>query len=263
MLIFGSLLLLNRQLIRSLINKFSRLIKPFFLFLILLFFTLIINPITLAVDSPEGLPPLESHPLPPTLQQWQDNSNNGDYFDKIQTLPFGYLIWSRFPIRVFIQATRTEGPHTAGPPQSWTQAVAQAVQDWAIYLPLQIVDQQEGADIEVLYERPPLSNGQMRARSAQTTYELYLEKRDNQEVLSHRCKILLSPTQVGKYVGAAARHELGHALGIWGHSPVGTDVLYFAQVPSPPIISIRDINTLKRIYEQRTGLGWPYPTGPG
>jgi predicted Zn-dependent protease len=66
----------------------------------------------------------------------------------------------------------------------------------------------------------------------------------------------LSPSQTGNYVVAAARHELGHALGIWGHSPLQTDALYFSQVRNPPTISSSDVNTLKRVYQQPTSLGW-------
>ncbi|MFN4955672.1 MAG: peptidase, partial [Aphanizomenon sp.] len=32
--------------------------------------------------------------------------------------------------------------------------------------------------------------------------------------------------------------------------------MYFSQVRNPPFISVRDVNTLKRVYEQPTGLGW-------
>jgi predicted Zn-dependent protease len=60
---------------------------------------------------------------------------------------------------------------------------------------------------------------------------------------------------VGAYIASAARHEFGHALGIWGHSPQPEDVMYYSQVQSPPNISPRDINTLKKIYQQTTRLG--------
>ncbi len=74
--------------------------------------------------------------------------------------------------------------------------------------------------------------------------------------MSHYCTIFLNPHQTSKYIQAAARHELGHALGIWGHSPVASDALYFSQVSDLVTISGRDINTLKRVYQQPTRLGW-------
>lgn len=204
-----------------------------------------------------SLPPSKPHPLPATLAQWQDRTHGGDYFLDVKPTKVGYLVWSRFPIKVYIQP-HLESQNTAIP-QSWTNEVLQAIQEWSRYLPLQIIEQPEAADIKIMRLSPPLRfvpNGSPRARSAETSYELYI---DSNNVLSHRCSISLSPSQTGKYLQAAARHEFGHALGIWGHSSLQSDALYFAQVRHPPPISIRDVNTLKRIYEQPTRLGWLLP----
>ncbi|BAY21780.1 metallopeptidase [Calothrix sp. NIES-2100] len=193
------------------------------------------------------------HPLPPKLAQWQDNTNSGDYFAQITPTQVGYLVWSQFPIRVYVETPTAINSQQA---QAWVNSVLQAVQEWNVYLPLLIVEKPEVADIKILRKAPPLQISPTdkipRARSALTTYELYT----NNKVLLHRFTILLSPSQTGNYVIAAARHELGHALGIWGHSPLQTDALYFSQVRQPPPISPRDVNTLKRVYEQPTSLGW-------
>ncbi len=192
------------------------------------------------------------HSLPPTLAQWQDKKNSGDYFDQIKSTKVGYLIWSIFPVKVKI-----EPPQNINEKQSqiWVNSVFQAVQEWSIYLPLQVVEKSDIADITIIRKAPPLQlepNGKiLRARSALTTYDLYTEN----NMLSHRFTILLSPSQTGDYVLSAARHELGHALGIWGHSLLQTDTMYFSQVRKPPFISARDVNTLKKVYEQPTSLG--------
>jgi len=193
------------------------------------------------------------HSLPPTLLKWQDKTNSGDYFDQIKSTKVGYLIWSNFPVKVNIKTPKDIGEKQS---QTWVNGVLQAVEEWSTYLPLQVVENSDIADITIIRKAPPLqvepNSKIIRARSALTTYDLYTEN----NILFHRFTILLSPSQTGDYVLSAARHELGHALGIWGHSLLNTDTMYFSQVRKPPFISVRDVNTLKRVYEQSTGLGW-------
>ncbi|WP_315785011.1 peptidase [Fischerella sp. JS2] len=206
---------------------------------------------------PNSLPLPQPHLLPPTLTRWQDTTNSGDYFSQVTPTPVGYLVWSEFPVKVYIETPQTIAPKQA---QAWVNSVLQAVHEWNAYLPLQVVEKREVADITVIRKNPPLqklpNSNIPRARSAQTTYDFY----SNKNILYHRVTILLSPSQTGQYLLAAARHELGHALGIWGHSQLQSDALYFSQVRNPPPISARDVNTLKRVYEQPTSLGWTLQT---
>jgi predicted Zn-dependent protease len=201
--------------------------------------------------------PLQAHPLPETLDRWEDPSSTGDYLTQVQTTPAGYLVWSEFPVKIYIEVPPSFGDRAI----QWVSAVSEAVEAWGAYLPLERIDRPEKADITIAQRRPPpekFPDGTFRARSALTRYEFYLRRDPNgdRQKLSHRFEITISPTQTGDYVRAAILHELGHALGIWGHSPVETDVLYFSQVRQPQGISARDVNTLKRVYEQPTRLGW-------
>lgn len=220
--------------------------------------------------SLSSLPAPQLHPLPPTLAQWQDASATSDYFAQVKPTPVGYLVWSQFPIKVYVErpTDAAESSSSLQRFQDWVNAVLRAVQEWSIYLPVELVTQPATADISILRSRPPLQaslnreTGQFnipRARSAETRYEFYLRKAVGapDEILSQRFTIQLSPDQSVEYTLATARHEFGHALGIWGHSPLETDTMYFSQVRNPPQISARDINTLKRVYEQPTRLGWP------
>jgi predicted Zn-dependent protease len=203
------------------------------------------------------LPPSQSHPLPATLSGVR-TATIDDYFDQVQISPqVGHLIWSRFPIKVYIHPPELpfpdSGRFTSQQLQIWQQAAQQSVREWQPYLPLQLVRQPNGADITM---RPAPVPGQSsgRVRAGQTSYTFYL---DTDKTLRHQMVVMVRPNQTAPYVLATLRHELGHALGIWGHSPQASDVLYFAQVGQSPPISARDINTLRRIYQQPTRVGWP------
>ncbi|MEN9869871.1 MAG: hypothetical protein RLZZ171_854, partial [Cyanobacteriota bacterium] len=138
-----------------------------------------------------------------------------------------------------------------------------AIAEWNVYLPLQEVREKDIADILVL-RSPPQRAVKLnpntglydipRAVAAQTNYKFYLT--GNPATISMRMTVQVSHNFTGVPLLATIRHELGHALGIWGHSPKAEDALYFSQVSNPPAISERDINTLKQIYQQPTKLGW-------
>ncbi|NJN88359.1 MAG: hypothetical protein HC881_21305, partial [Leptolyngbyaceae cyanobacterium SL_7_1] len=182
-------------------------------------------------------------------EHWVDPTEQGDYFEHVQPTAVGYLVWSHFPVTVSLS------PHCS---TRWVTAVHQALQEWTTYLPLVRSNASEVADVTIECRTPPLQvNGEiLRARSAETRYQIFPQSIEGKSILGHRFTILLRPDQTDDYIQAAARHELGHALGIWGHSPLETDALYFSQVRRSPPISVRDINTLKRVYEQPTQLGW-------
>ncbi len=231
-----------------------------------IFLTLILVILQSSSLAQETLPVLKAHPLPPLLAQWSDPTNRGDYFDQVQKTQPDYLVWSEFPIKVYVQPIEASEVANPARAQAWIKAVSQALQEWAVYLPLQVVNRVEVAAIVVqrsflpLRVTPGQPFGSQRIRAAETRYELYRKSLPNAlPVLAHRCLVVVQPNQAESYVLASARHELGHALGIWGHSSLETDALYFSQVRNPPLISPRDINTLKRIYEQPTRLGWAVP----
>ncbi len=189
------------------------------------------------------------HPLPEALAAWLPQDNRSDYFPEIKPLPLGYLLWSDRPVSIYIGPSHFSDARRV----AWEQGVQDAIADWQVYFPLEITTEPQ-ADI-VIQQARPKKTSQGRARSAQATPKAYCAG----DRLAHRFTLEISPSQTGPYIKAATRHELGHALGLWGHSPDPLDVMYTSQVSDPPPISERDINTLKKIYAQPTLLGWPAP----
>lgn len=216
------------------------------------------------VNSATELPPLQTHVLPQFLQDRQDPSQSGDYFEQIESTPLGYLVWTQFPVTVYVeQSSSNENTAANKRFQQWTAIARQAIADWQVYFPLQEVTQRKRADIVVLRSQPEREiqfdpeTGLYdipRAIAAQTNYQFYLTEKP--VTIALKMTVRVSPNFTGVSLLATIRHELGHALGIWGHSPEKSDALYFSQVGNPPDISKRDLNTLKKIYQQPTRLGW-------
>jgi predicted Zn-dependent protease len=212
----------------------------------------------------------QAHPLPPSLAALPANSA-GDYLDQIPPrAEIGQLIWSDFPVQVYVEAS--DGVAAS---QAWSAAISRAIADWTPYLPLQLTGDRASAGIVILRQRPPLrfersatpqQPAQLaRVRNADTRYTIVQVPLPNSEtgsataMLRPQFTIRLRPDQAPAFMLATARHELGHALGLWGHSPSPQDVMYFAQVAQGPAISPRDLNTLRRLYQTPTALGWPQP----
>jgi len=218
--------------------------------------------VTSQLPDLDNLPPPKAHTLPQSLAHWEQN-NQGDYFDQIETTPLGYLVWSEFPLKVYVDSEPPENTAASQRFQEWTAAARKAIAEWNVYLPLKEVTDKETADILVLRSSPERAvklnpdTGLYdipRAVAAQTNYQFYLT--ENPTAIAFRMTMEVSPDFAGVSLLATIRHEFGHALGIWGHSPKSRDALYFSQVQDPPGISTRDINTLKKIYQQLTRLGW-------
>jgi predicted Zn-dependent protease len=211
-----------------------------------------------------NLPPLQVHPLPVSLQNWTSDIQE-DYFKEIEPHLAGYLIWSTFPVKVYLQSPDTNlSPAGLKDFQQWQKAANMAIATWNRYIPLISVETSEDANI-LIYRRYPEFKAEInpetglynlpRTKAATTTVKFYLTQTKPSQ-LRHRMTIEVNPHQTFDYLITNITHELGHALGIWGHSLQKTDVMYYSHTKEIPAISPQDINTLKKIYQQPTRLGW-------
>ncbi|PSP17211.1 MAG: peptidase [Cyanobacteria bacterium QS_8_64_29] len=213
-------------------------------------------------EPPAALPQPRAHPVPQQLKRQFAPQAAGNYLDRIEPTRVGYLVWSQLPVRISLAHPPEARASSARQRrfQRWQAAVRQAIADWDQYLPLSVVASPERADIRIARSQPPRqSSGQRaRARAGRTRYTIEVCCRAQGPPRLHpQGQIALAPGQSRRNTLSSARHELGHALGLWGHSRQSGDVMYGAHTGSPTSISQRDANTLYRLYRQPTRLGWP------
>jgi predicted Zn-dependent protease len=176
----------------------------------------------------------------------QGGSN--DYFQACNDR--GIYVWKHSPIKVFIAS----GDGVAGFKPAYKGMLMQAFSDWSAAssgrISFVLSAARENSDIvctwssDVSRLKTSIEGGQAdwKARSG--------------EGLTHVDVLLLtvdpapSVHLTDAMMGWVAHHELGHALGIHGHSTDPNDVMYFSATPDSfaTKLSQRDKNTLAKLY---------------
>ncbi|MEZ4535182.1 MAG: hypothetical protein R3D26_09315 [Cyanobacteriota/Melainabacteria group bacterium] len=166
----------------------------------------------------------------------------GDYFDKIKRFPGNTVArWTNFPVKVRLPQET---------PSEWKESLNEAIESWSRFVPLTLAERTEAADVEVSWvnhlnprllgvTRLTAFNGNLKVRIYLLRPTYYLED------LSENA------------LGGIFQHELGHGLGLFGHSDRNGDAMYLTELSSEGKItnrnmkrpSERDLNTLRRIYE--------------
>ena len=185
-----------------------------------------------------------------------------DYLESITS--DGTYRWAKekMPIRVFVQnGDLDRGKFAAGFKQSSIEALNSAFNDWCLAsnnrISYKTVPDKEHADIFCTWTSNPLEvaeNGTLSERgSAKIIVKGNQIERATIKILTRPIleEGVLSTDEMKK----ACLHEVGHVLGLQGHSTNNHDVMFFTVDTATvwPVLSRRDKTTIARLYQN-------YPT---
>jgi predicted Zn-dependent protease len=167
--------------------------------------------------------------------------------------------WRQFPVRVRLPL---------GSPESWQRNLEAVIARWDQYVPVKIALPSEPSNVDVLWvnQLPPKALGVCRLNIVNGQMQVW--------VYLLRPSFYAADVPERTLAGVFTR-EMGHALGLFGKSDKNTDLMYAAENGSSNLsvssangsstsaaagakkkapvkfagIGVRDINTLKRVYE--------------
>ena len=169
-----------------------------------------------------------------------------DYFNHITVFSDGKITrFTQMPIRVHIAPM----PIDVEGVKAYLESFRYAMREWEAAadgrIQFQEVASTANADIRVRWQRSGLTRiidtalgGTELTRLSETDFEvdvvLSLRERGSAALLSQ------------EKMRTVCLHELGHAIGLWGHSPDSADVFFFAATAQRP--TDRDKATLQKVY---------------
>ena len=149
--------------------------------------------------------------------------------------------------------------------QRWLSGVEAALSSWSSLLPVRRVNDPTQAQIFVWRQRPPRRQtpSGWRASNGRSQFKIRELTRAGQRRREPFIEVLISPGQRESALQATALHELGHAFGLWGHSPNNGDALAPFQAGEPVLVpSSADRTTLDWLRSQPSQFGDLAEPGP-
>ncbi len=188
-----------------------------------------------AVNAPEVQAVIDTIPSDPKA---------GDYFSAVKKFDGDTVArWTSFPITIKLP------PES---PESWKKNLQVGIAEWNRFIPVQAVSGVENCDIEVTWVNHLLPGVLGITR-------LTTPKKGTIHVEIWMLRPTFYVQEVPEHaVQVAFMHELGHAIGIFGHSTTPDDLMASSELSlamkgkaSPKSLTLepRDLNTLKHIYD--------------
>ncbi|CAN5548249.1 hypothetical protein BH10CYA1_BH10CYA1_61260 [soil metagenome] len=178
---------------------------------------------------------------------------SNDYFGEIaKDGALGKWLPERLPLKVFI----ADGKGVFGFRDGYTEEVENAFRTWGIasegIVNFQRVSQPQQADILFSWSSRFEKNQGTEVGNTLTVTRpssvsgLGILDQARIRMLTNFDNKSFSNEEIRKI----ALHEIGHALGIQGHSPDPNDIMYFTTSPQQQSsLTARDVNTFRRLYE--------------
>lgn len=180
-----------------------------------------------------------------------DSLNKPDYIDELSTDQKQRWSANRMPLKIYLKP----GDGVPGYKPSYGQALENALADWIKALEGKMsivkVDDATKGDIVVKWTND-LTAGVNRSEGGDVRYSATAAGIDHADVTL----LTLDPSPTVRLndslVYWISLHELGHGLGIVGHSRNPADIMFFsAPQKVNPQLSSRDVQTIRRLYSEQ------------